>query len=245
MTDAHQAGRPSVQIGTLLSATFKVLLANFVPFVVLVSVVLSPVIVLTIQNTQRALTNPDPLPIRDILNGVLALILTQVASAALVYGVFQHLSGSPASIGDCIVKGLRKTPIAILTGVVYSLMVGLGVLLCIVPGVYLGVVYCVAVPVAVLEGKGFVAAMKRSKELTIGHGWTLLAAYIIVFVGLTLVNLSGLILLFAFPSVLGIWLATLQVLRAMVQATLIGVAYYQLRSTGEDLDLVTVAKVFE
>jgi hypothetical protein len=58
------------------------------------------------------------------------------------------------------------------TAWITNLIVGLGILCFIVPGLVLGTYYCVAIPAAVAESVGAGAAMKRSTALTEGHRLT-------------------------------------------------------------------------
>jgi hypothetical protein len=240
--DPSKAGRPPFLANTLLAGTLKVLGANFVPFFLLVAGILSPVIAITIKVARGV---PAEMIGWNLLAVFLSLVLTQIASAALIYGVFEHLRGSPAPVGAILSKGLRKAPVALATGILFSLAVGFGMLLCIVPGLYLAVIYSVAVPAAVIEGNGVFAALNRSKALTVGHGWTLIGSYLVLWVVMMIFNFGGMFALMSVPVASAVWQAVAQTVSAMIQATFVGVAYYQLRASQEDLDLASIAKVFE
>jgi len=67
--------------------------------------------------------------------------------------------------------------------VLYHLACAAGLLLLVLPGLYLGIVLCLAGYVAVLEGTSGLAALKRSRQLVHGSVW---CAFMVMFI-LTLV----------------------------------------------------------
>ena len=64
----------------------------------------------------------------------------------------------------------------------------IGLVLLIVPGLFLLTIWSVTAPVVVLERTGVFAAFTRSRELVRGNGWQVLAVILVVFVGLAVVS---------------------------------------------------------
>jgi hypothetical protein len=65
--------------------------------------------------------------------------------------------------------------LALLTGVLLTI----GFILFVIPGIYLVVAWIVAVPVLMYEGHGGWGALKRSRELTSGHWWSTFGALLL------------------------------------------------------------------
>lgn len=103
--------------------------------------------------------------------GILLLILIASAAsqAATVVAVSNVYLGRPAGITDSFSK--VKGQIAGIVGLSLSigLLIGLGFIALIVPGVLLAIRWSLAIPVKVLEGKGVGESMSRSSELTKGN----------------------------------------------------------------------------
>jgi hypothetical protein len=62
-----------------------------------------------------------------------------------------------------------------------GLAIGIGLVLLIAPGLYLLTIWCLIVPVIVLEGAGTTAAFSRSRELVRGYGWQVFGTLVLVF----------------------------------------------------------------
>ena len=84
------------------------------------------------------------------------------------------------------------TPVLItlvLTSIVLGIGVAIGLVLLLVPGLYLLTIWSVAAPVVVLERAGVFASLSRSHELVRGNGWPVFTVILVVFVGLAAVNI--------------------------------------------------------
>ena len=77
------------------------------------------------------------------------------------------------------------------TGFVAGIAIGIGFVLLIVPGLFLLTIWALVAPVVVIERKGVMASLERSRELVRGHGWQVFAV-IVVLLLLNLV-LSGVV----------------------------------------------------
>lgn len=65
--------------------------------------------------------------------------------------------------------------------ILYGLGVAIGLVLLIVPGLFLLTIWAVAAPVAVIERPGVFGSFTRSQELVKGNGWPVFATIFIVF----------------------------------------------------------------
>ncbi len=72
----------------------------------------------------------------------------------------------------------------IVLGILASLGIGVGFVLFIVPGLFLLTIWSVAAPVAVIESADALQALRRSRALVRGNGWTVFGLIVVIFAGL-------------------------------------------------------------
>jgi hypothetical protein len=97
-----------------------------------------------------------------------ALLVSPLISALHVHAVAEVRAGRTPRLGEIAARGLRVLPTAAATAMMMTLGVILGLILLIVPGVILGFRWYVAVQAAAIEDRGWLGALKRSRELTRG-----------------------------------------------------------------------------
>lgn len=118
-----------------------------------------------------------------------ALIVAALATVATYW--FQ---GMVVEAAEDILDGRRDhtigslmrsvTPVLVplvVAGLLAGLAVGIGLLLLIVPGLFLLTIWAVVAPVVVLERKGAFDAFGRSRELVRGHGWQVFGVIVVLF----------------------------------------------------------------
>jgi ABC-type multidrug transport system fused ATPase/permease subunit len=102
-----------------------------------------------------------------------------------------------------------RLPSLIAAGVLAGLAIGLGLLLLVVPGLFLLTIWSMLVPVIVLEGRSAGESFGRSREIVRGRGWSVFGLIVVTF--LIVAIASGVIrLVFApLPDFLDAWLGAL------------------------------------
>lgn len=146
-----------------------------------------------------------------------------------------------ASVGDLLGSVSSKIISLILLGIVLWILVGIGLILLIIPGVILALMWLVSVPALVVEDKGVFDSMSRSSDLTrgnrmriLGIGVLLLIAYLVVMVAVALLVAVTPIL----GMIAGIVLAV--VIYPWV-AIVVAVLYFNLRDVKEGVSTPAVA----
>ena len=82
-----------------------------------------------------------------------------------------------------------------IASILAGIAIGIGLVLLIVPGLFLITIWCLVVPVIVLEGVGSLQSFGRSRDLVRGFGWNVFGTLAAVFVLLILADIViGLIL---------------------------------------------------
>ena len=84
-----------------------------------------------------------------------------------------------------------------------GIAITIGLILIIVPGLYLITIWAVIVPVIVLEGSGVFASFGRSQQLVRGRGWHVFGTLVLVWIILLVVNIVLGLIFAALPDALG------------------------------------------
>ena len=193
-----------------------------------------------------------------VVLGLLTLVFSAVSQGAMLFMTIETMAGRRATVGSSLRVAISRLLPLLGVSLLSALVVWLGLLLCLVPGIYLAIIFYVCVPVTVTEGLNPVEALRRSTALTLGHRWNLLAIAIVVGListALALANYAvGSGLRFVTASVASSWVregvvfgieAITQVLQAVVDAVVVGVAYTRLRGINDGVDVDAIARVFE
>lgn len=154
-----------------------------------------------------------------VITYVAGTAFTVWLTAGLLLYLLRIIRGQPAHFGMLFDAGPLIVPATIAT-IAYSVIVTLGLLVCIVPGVILGLMYWLAIPLVIDARLEVTEAFRVSRQTTDGHKGTL-----------ALVWLISVGLLIAGALVCGIGLVFTLPLAAVLQA----VAY--LAITGQDAGL--------
>jgi hypothetical protein len=118
---------------------------------------------------------------------VLVALVVQVIATTLYQGmVVQLVADVQDGRRDTSVEDLfRSVGDAVLpligAGIVAGLGIAFGLVLLIVPGLFLLTIWAVVAPVVVLERPGVIAALGRSRELVRGNGWQVFGVIVLFF----------------------------------------------------------------
>ncbi|MCG8425107.1 MAG: hypothetical protein MJE77_45080 [Proteobacteria bacterium] len=180
-----------LRVGDVISRSVSILLANFFSFMLLTGLVYIPIIFMAVDVASGGVDQAHAMHY-IVGGGFLSTVLHLLASAAVLYGVLQEMRGKHASAGACIEIGFKRLLPVLCVSVLTTLAVFLGVILFIIPGIILYTMFCVAVPVAVVEQPGIVESLTRSKELTDGHKGSIFAiSMVLVLIAFSISLVTG------------------------------------------------------
>jgi hypothetical protein len=225
-------------VGSAIGAAFSTVLGNFVPFVGLALLIGLPGLLLTLVNTPQ------------LLKTVVDLVMGQVVTITLIYGTVQSLRGNKVGIGECLSQGFSRLPAAIGVAILAGLGIGLGMVLLIVPGLFLMTMWAVAIPSAVIEQTGVGASFTRSSSLTEGRRWRVFGVIVVSWIVIMAITMG---IAFAMVGAMGTQnmapvFIVMWIVGAVLQAymsSLSGVLYTFLRRDKEGADIESIARVFD
>jgi len=136
-----------------------------------------------------------------LLGAVVSIVAGFLLQAALVKAVEDVRDGrADLSFGETLQSALPALGRVALASILAGLAIGIGLVLLIAPGLFLLTIWCLIVPVIVLEGAGTTAAFGRSRQLVRGFGWQVFGTLVLVFVVMLAVNLVLGIIFAALPT---------------------------------------------
>jgi Membrane domain of glycerophosphoryl diester phosphodiesterase len=124
------------------------------------------------------------------------VVLSLIATGATVFIVSESYLGRPLSAREALMRATPYMGRILIASLLMALVIGLGMILMVVPGLVLGVGLAVAIPAVVLEaGRSASGALSRSWELTRGSRWRIFGLGVTLFVLLYIpvVAVSGLV----------------------------------------------------
>jgi len=146
-------------------------------------------VVFVIAGIVQGILNDDHGFILRLVASIVGLIATTLFTGFVVSLVADVRDGKrDFTVGELISNASPAILPLILNGIMYGICVGIGLLLLIVPGLFLITIWAVVAPAIVAERRGPVEAFGRSYELVKGNGWTVFGAIVVAFLILILVG---------------------------------------------------------
>jgi hypothetical protein len=121
--------------------------------------------------------------------GLAMLFINPILIGGLCYTYTRRIRGEVPSVGDAF-SGFQLAFLHLgLAGLVSALLICVGIILCIIPGVYLAVAYTFALPLVIDKKYDFWTAMEVSRRVVHRQWWTIFGLLIVAF----LINVVGLL----------------------------------------------------
>jgi hypothetical protein len=181
--------------------------------------------------------------------GMLVSIITGfLLQASVVRAAIKDLKGEKVDIQSNLMVAIGLLLPMIGLSLLVGLIVGIGMLFLLIPGIIAYIVLIVSVPVLVEERKGVVESMKRSAELTKGSRWSIFLLGLLMLVILMVVAMVfGFVIgLVSFGSALlgGILNAVLSSIFGLISAVVLASLYVELRTVKEGATVESLGAIF-
>jgi hypothetical protein len=252
---------PQRGLGDILSVAFDVYKANAAKLIQIVAIVVIPltfVLALFTQVVFKQNCDIDQIQtVNDITRNCVSSLARSLSLGALGYFIavaIQQLllgaltrGGASALIGrEVDVSGSYQYAFSRLGGLIglallIALVVGVGFILLVIPGIIFLVFLAVAVPAFIIERLGVTDSMSRSWKLVSGSWWHVLG--VIVVAGIIAGVINGILAAIGGSSFFGAWILSAigQIITAPFVALVGIVLYVDLRARHEALDANTLA----
>jgi len=228
-------------LGAVFSTSFRILGQQFVPLMVLGLVAYLPL--LLIQYLPGDPTSITRIGLACVF--LLAWCFTfPIGYGAAFHGVFQAAMGRPIDVGQSLASGAKRFGRTLGVAFLSFLLIGLGTLLFIIPGVIVALRLYLSLQVAAVESTGVTESLKRSTTLTEGFRAMCFGSSLIVGLLNMAIQLVPLAFAEAQAAVL-LWNAGAMLVTGTLSIVVSGVLYFMIRAHKESLGAETVAAVFE
>lgn len=195
-----------------------------------------------------------------LLYGISLLVLNLVATGATVFIVSESYLGRPISAREALDRATPYIGRILVCSLLLALVVGLGFLLLIIPGIMLAVGLALAIPAVILEPRSSAsAALSRSWELTRGARWRIfgLGVTLLVLLYIPALAMTGLLALLVSSGHAVIGSASVPMIAVLAVSGIVQmfiyplfycvltVTYYDLRVRKEGFDLELLASTLQ
>jgi hypothetical protein len=111
---------------------------------------------------------------------VVGLVTGALFQGSLSRIVVAYLNGGKASAGESLASAVPLILPLIGIGLLSAIGIGIGLVVLIVPGIFLWLVWSLAAPIEVIERKGVIGSLGRSFSLTEGRRWMILGVILVI-----------------------------------------------------------------
>ena len=187
----------------------------------------------------------------------LSLVMSFLIQGAVVFGVFQHLTGRKMDMGESFNVALRRFLPLLGVSLFVGFLTSIGYLFLIIPGIIISLMFWVVVPVTIVEKGSLGFVLQRSKDLTMTYRGRIFLVVIVLFfinaaamgiqqgisyalISMGLVPGSGAMILASVPG-----LVLTAGLTGALSSVVVTVGYYLLREEVEGVAVEDLASVFE
>src|SRR5207249_8513985 len=206
----EQSIKRELSLGEVIQKTFELYRRDFTKYFVLFAIVGAIIgVVMTIARQIFILptppSNPTPQQVYTWLPGFFATLIPLISSIIIVSIVFSAIAQGSAikmaseqiekgqtDLGRSVRFTASKLPWIWALSIVVGIIVFLGLIALIIPGIILAIMYSLALPVLLIENRGVLDSMGKSRQL-VSHRWlktfaTFLVLAIIVIIASAIVN---------------------------------------------------------
>jgi hypothetical protein len=171
-----------------------------------------------------------------VLGSLVQIVAAFLLQATLVKAVQDVRDGrADMSIGDTVRAAVPYLGAVAGASILAGIAITIGLILIIVPGLYLITIWAVIVPVIVLEQSGALASFGRSQRLVRGNGWHVFGTLVLVYIIMLVVGIILGLIFSALPHSLANGLSSIisGTLIAPYLALVVTLVYYRLSGASQ------------
>ncbi len=174
----------AMTVGDILDRGLKIMLNRLGVFYVINLLVLTPYILLELALPAILFNAANPLLALVLTLGavVLMFLLQPIGAAAILHVISEEYVGRRVSLGESLRFALTRFGPLLGTTILAGLIIALGFMLLVVPGIIFWLNYALIAQVVVVEGLSGEPALKRSKDLVTGWRGRVFGIFVLVLV---------------------------------------------------------------
>lgn len=243
------------RIGSVIADTFRVLWRNIVVFAVLALTIEAVNIGQNYLFVTLEIPTRPGLSVLGFLDPLVwaafsvDLLVNSLLVAPVTYVTYFDLRGSPAPFRSVVTRGLALVPKVFVLSVIFTFLLVSGLVLLVVPGLFVIVLWWIVVPVLVTESPGIWKCFQRSRELTRRHRWRMFGIFLLIIVVPFFVAMAVLMMV-AFAAFSSWWITlgvdwVLSTFWILLMTITPAVVYFHLRRAKEGIAIADIAAVFD
>lgn len=232
--------------GEMVGQSFSLTVAHFWRLLAIIIPFSLPNLALQLIQVETQQTE-DPNPFILLAFLLIMLLVAPIMQGASVLLVASSFTGASPSMGECFGAAFRRFWHLLLLGAAVGIIVFLGAMLLIVPGLMFFTWYYMAGPALMVEEIPWRDAMSRSKKLSEGFRWEILGYVLVTAVLLQVIpamaagavaGLTG-IVEEGVPGIIFVWVLEVVVSTVGVVAPVVYYFNQRVRREGFDLEALT------
>ena len=178
------AALPPRRIGEILATAFQLYRRHWRTLMAIAAVVVVPLTLLQygvghwfrtngqqLQDPAEVSTSFWAVASASLLAALVALVLYQVLTGAITRNIATDVAGQDLGLEQSYRFGFARLGPILVISILVGLATLVGLIVFILPGIYIGVRLCVSIEALVVEGRRGTEAMGRSWGLVGGHWW--------------------------------------------------------------------------
>jgi hypothetical protein len=228
-----------MSFGEILDVGFRLLRNHFVLLVGCALLVYVPLG----YATQRLESNPADAGLGLLLLVLVIFSVSPLVTVALTIAVAECFLGRPPSAGDVLRRTFAVFMPIMGTFLLASLVIGVGLLLLILPGLYLAIALYLVTTVAALEKQYGLQAIRRSRELMHGNLWRAIGLIVLSWIVITAVGSGVGFALSQVPALLPLGSGIVNSIAVAYFTAVSVVLYFDIRCRKEAFDLEHLASL--
>jgi hypothetical protein len=145
-----------------------------------------------------------------LLGALISVVGYFWVQAALIETVNDVRDGrADRSIGETYSAVRPRLASATIAGILAAIGIGIGLILLIIPGLYLLTIWSMVIPVVVIESRSAGEAFGRSREVVSGNFWSVFGLIIVTFLLVAIASLVVRLIFSPLPNFIEVWLGSL------------------------------------
>lgn len=268
----YQAPKPQFDVGRVINRTFAAIRNNFISFflasLIIMGVPMFLIGLMPVFMGSGGFLDGDTVNqtflasfmTMTLISFIVVMIGSVILQGALIYGAVADFNGRKAPFGECMSVALRYFFPLLGLGILVGLGTMFGLILLIIPGIFIALGWSIAAPVLIVEGQSITESISRSWDLTKGYKRWILLLFIILIVLSSIIGgvLGAFTLISGDPTdaLLGggsttfhifnsLFSALAQALSTMISATGVAAIYYEIRQLKEGIGAENLAAIFD